>query len=172
MRRREFIALLGGAAAAWPLAARAQQPAMPVIGFLHTRSRESVMPNLAAFSKALEEAGYVEGRNVAIEYRFAGGEYDPSNERDFDTVFASLVQTRASALVIGSDAFLLSRSQQLGALTARHAVPAIFQFREFVDAGGLLSYGSSIRDAYRQVGVYARRSWQTPPTRRPLEWTG
>jgi ABC transporter substrate binding protein len=124
---------------------------------LHTRSRESVMPNLAAFSKALEETGYVEGRKVAIEYRFAGGEYDPSNERDFDTVFASLVQTRASALVIGSDAFLLSRSQQLGALTARHAVPAIFQFREFVDAGGLLSYGSSIRDAYRQVGVYTGR---------------
>jgi putative ABC transport system substrate-binding protein len=80
-----------------------------------------------------------------------------STERDIEIAFTSLAQTRARALVIGSDGFLLSRSRQLGALSARHAVPAIYQFREFVEAGGLLSYGSSITEAYRQVGAYTGR---------------
>jgi putative ABC transport system substrate-binding protein len=80
-----------------------------------------------------------------------------SAERDFDTVFAAMVQLRAGGLVIGSDAFLLSRGAQLGALSVRHAVPAINQFREFAAAGGLVSYGSSITDAYRRVGVYTGR---------------
>ncbi len=80
-----------------------------------------------------------------------------STERDFDTVFAAMVQLRAGGLVIGTDAFLLSRGAQLGALSVRHAVPAIYQFREFAAAGGLLSYGSSITDAYHKVGVYTGR---------------
>ena len=80
-----------------------------------------------------------------------------STERDFDTVFANLVQLRASALVIAPDAMFISRSEQLGALTLRHGVPAITQFREFAAAGGLMSYGASFTDAARQVGVYTGR---------------
>jgi putative tryptophan/tyrosine transport system substrate-binding protein len=278
VRRREFITLLSGAAV-WPVAARAQQPAMPVIGFLGSTSPELYAHLVHAFRQGLGEAGYVEGRDVAIEFRWADSQYDrlpamaaelvrrqvavitagafpaalaaktatttipivfsigvdpvafglvtslnrpegnitgvtnlnlelgpkqlevlhelvptatvmaalvnPTNpnaemhardlqtaagtlgvqlrvlhasaERDFDTVFAAMVQLRAGGLVIGSDAFLLSRGAQLGALSVRHAVPAINQFREFAAAGGLLSYGSSITDAYRRVGVYTGR---------------
>jgi putative ABC transport system substrate-binding protein len=278
MRRRDFIALLGGAAVAWPLAARAQQPAMPVIGFLNGASPAGYAPMVAAFREGLKETGYVEGQNAAIEYRWANGQYDrvpsmaaevvrrkvavivantpgvlavkaaittvpivfttsgdpvqlglvvsmsrpggnvtgvtqlavevmpkrlelahelvptvtiiallvnPTNsstetqlkdllaaartlgvqlhvlhastERDFDTVFSTLAQLRAGALVISTDAFLLSRSEQLAALTVRHAVPTIFQDRAFVAAGGLMSYGASSTDSYRQAGIYTGR---------------
>jgi putative ABC transport system substrate-binding protein len=270
--------LLGGAAA-WPLAARAQQPALPVMGYLNSRSRDSDTPFLAAFHRGLNETGYVEGQNVAIEYRWADGQYDrlpvlatdlvrrrvtvmaatstpaalaakaatttvptvfttatnpvevglvaslsrpggnvtgvttlnveigpkrlellreliptativgvlvnPTNpaarimsrdleaaarilglrldilhastERDIDDAFAILVQRRASALVIVADAFFNSRSEQLGALTLRHAVPGIFQYHEFVHAGGLMSYGGSFAEPYRLAGLYAGR---------------
>jgi putative tryptophan/tyrosine transport system substrate-binding protein len=280
MRRREFISLLGSAAAAWPLAARAQQPAMPVVGFLNTQSRDAVAARLAAFSRGLSELGYVEGRNVAIEYRWADNQNDrvpamaadlvrrqvsviaatggitsalaakaatatipvvftvgvdpveaglvaslsrpggnltgvvtlnvelgpkrldllhemvptatsvallvnPTNlnaetllrdlqaaartlglrlhilharaERDFDTVFATLVQLRAGGLVIGTDSFFISRGEQLAALTVRHAVPTIFLDREFAAAGGLMSYGGSLTDLFRLVGGYTGR---------------
>jgi putative tryptophan/tyrosine transport system substrate-binding protein len=278
VRRREFITLLGGAGAAWPLAARAQQPAMPVIGFLGTGSRESDAIRVSSFHQGLSEAGFAEGRNVAIKYRWAEGQHarlpelaaelvrdhvaaiitgstpgafaakaatttipiifylgtDPvevglvaslnrpngnltgvtnlgvilgpkqlelmhelvptatvmalllnptspvlaepqsrdiqaaarvlgielhvlhaSTDRDFDMVFATLVRLRAAALVIGTDAFFSSRSKQLAELTVRHAIPTIYQYREFVAAGGLMSYGTSLADAYRQVGIYA-----------------
>jgi putative tryptophan/tyrosine transport system substrate-binding protein len=284
MRRREFITLLGGMAAPllpWPLAARAQQAAMPVVSFLGSTSPGSLSDSVSAFHGGLSETGYVEGRNVAIEYRWAEGQYarlpglvadlvhrqvaviaaidglpsamaaraatatipivfftggDPvqlglvaslhrpdgnltgvtslnvevgpkrlellhellptatvmallvnptspsttesitkdalaaahalglqlhvlnaSTERDFDAVFAKLIQLRAGGLVIAPDAFFISRSEQLGALALRHAVPAIFQYREFAAAGGLMSYGGSRTDAYRQVGVYTGR---------------
>jgi putative ABC transport system substrate-binding protein len=240
MKRRDFITLLGGAAT-WPLAARAQQPAMSVIGYLGAGSPG---PLSAAFRQGLGETGYVEGRNVAIEYRWAETQFDrlpalaakaasttipivfstnadpvqfglvaslsrpsgnltgvsqlsgevgakrlellhevvpaatiiglllnPTNpvtesflrgqeaaarilglqlhvlhasaERDLDPAFATLVQLRAGALMIGQDAFFANRSEQLAALTLRHAVPAIYQSRDFASAGGLMSYGGS-----------------------------
>jgi putative tryptophan/tyrosine transport system substrate-binding protein len=281
MKRREFITLLGGAAAAWPLTARAQQPAMPVVGFLSAEWPDLFADRLRAFHGGLSETGYVEGRNLAIEYRWAEGRNDrlpalaaelvrrqvsaivtagstpaalaaraatttipivfylgadpvevglvtslsrpggnltgvvtlnvevaakrlellhelvptatiiaalvnptapvlaetmtrdlqaaartlglqlhvlhASGERDFDTVFTSLVQLRAGGLVIGADALFNSRSEQLAALTVRHAVPAIYQFREFVSAGGLMSYGTTVVDTYRPLGVYTGR---------------
>jgi putative ABC transport system substrate-binding protein len=278
MRRREFITLLGGTAAAWPLAARTQQPAIPVIGFLGPGSPGVGAPG-AAFRQGLSETGYVEGRNVAIEYRWAEGQFDrlpalaadlvrrqvtvivtygtaatqsakaatttipivfetgsdpvalglirslnrpggnltgmtslntevgpkrlellhetvpaatliglllnptyplteaflrdqqaaarilglrlhvlyASAERDFDAAFATLVQVRAGGLLIGPDAFINSRSEQLAALALRHAVPTSFQFRDGPAAGGLMSYGGSIRDAYRHAGGYTGR---------------
>jgi putative ABC transport system substrate-binding protein len=277
MRRREFITLLGGAAA-WPLAARAQQPALPVIGFLNGASAWEYAHVIAAFRQGLSETGYAEGRNVQVEYRWAEGHYDrlptlaadlvrrrvtviaantpavpvakaatttipivfqtggdpvaagfvtslgrpggnltgvstlntelgpkrqellhqmvptartiallfnPTNpiaepttkdlqaaartlglqlhllhastERDFDRVFATLLHLRAGALVIGPDGFFNSRSEQLAALTVRHTLPATYQYREFAAAGGLMSYGGSITDSYRTVGVYTGR---------------
>jgi putative tryptophan/tyrosine transport system substrate-binding protein len=278
MRRREFIAGLG--AAAWPLVARAQQPRMPVIGILNSASLETAnRENFAAFHRGLAETGYVEGRNVAIEYRWAEGQYDrlpalaadlvsrqvtvifangpsalaaksstttipvvfttssdpvqvglvaslsrpggnvtgatqlnvevnakrlellhrllptatimallvnptssisaeilsqksqavaralglqlhvlhASTERDFDVVFATLVQLRASALVIGPDAFFTSRSKQLAELALRHTVSAIYQYPEFAEAGGLMSYGGSLKDSYHTAGGYTGR---------------
>jgi putative ABC transport system substrate-binding protein len=282
MRRREFIAGLGGAAAAsavaWQRAARAQQPAMPVIGLLNSASPDLSADRLRVFRQGLSETGYVEGRNVAIEYRFAQDDLDrlpelaadlvrrrvaviaapgsvaaayaakaatatipivfqtgvdpveaglvtslnrpsgnvtgvttlgvevgakrlellhelvptasivallvnpaprtveiqsiqaaarilglqlhilhASAERDFEAVFANLAQLRAGGLVIGGDAFLISRSEQLAALALRYAVPTIFQYREFVAAGGLMSYGGNLTDATHLVGVYTGR---------------
>jgi putative ABC transport system substrate-binding protein len=274
MKRREFITLLGSTVATWPLAARAQQPAMPVIGFLGSTSLQAYAARLRAFAQGLKEEGYIEGQNVAIEYRLAedhddrlpvlaadlinrrvtviaaGGSpsslaakaatgtipivfetaSDPvtlglvaslnrpggnltgvtnlnvevgqkrlellrellpaattiavlvnpsapavteqflrslqaaapalgmqlhvmhaSTDRDLDTVFASL---RADALVIGPYLFFNSRMEQLGALSLRHAVPAIFTYRPFVAAGGLISYGANETETYRLVGIY------------------
>ena len=280
MKRREFITLLGGAAIAWPLTARAQQPAMPVIGFLGGGSPDTDANRVRAFRQGLSETGYVEDKNVAIEYRWAEGQYDrfpalaaelvrrqvdviaafggtasalpakaattsipivfsvavdpvefglvdslnrpggnitgvtllsvvlgpkllellhelvptatvmallvnptsplaetllrdaqaaartlglqlhvlhASTERDFDSVFATLVQLRAGALVIGADAFFTNHSEQLAALALRHAVPAIYATREFAVAGGLISYGPSIADSWRLMGIYTGR---------------
>jgi putative ABC transport system substrate-binding protein len=278
MRRREFISLIGGAAATWPLAARAQQPALPVIGFVSSLSRQGYEPQVAAFLKGLGEAGYVEGRNVTIEYRWAEGHIDrlpalladliqrqvaviaatttlaalaakraattipivfemggdpvrlglvasldrpggnitgvtllnelvapkrlellheliptarviallvdptdaaiaetnitdtqaaarnlglelhvlnASTERDFDTVFAELIRLRAGGLVIGAASSLFVAWQdQLAKLAVRHAVPVVYATREFVAAGGLMSYGGSSADSYRLTGVY------------------
>jgi putative ABC transport system substrate-binding protein len=278
MKRREFVRLLGGAAATWPFAAPAQQPAMPVIGFLNSRAPGENPAILAAFRRGLKEAGYVEGQNVTVEYRWADDQYDrlpalaadligrpvaaivangpavqtakaatstipivfvvgfdplafglvanlsrpggnltgvsvldveigakrlellhelvptatvvallvnpttpaaetitrdaqaaaralglqlhvlhASSDHDFDTVFATVAQLRAGALVIGADPFFTSRSQQLAKLAVDHAVPTIYEFREFAAAGGLISYGTSIVDAYRLAGVYTGR---------------
>ena len=297
MRRREFITILGGAAVVWPLAARAQQTAMPVVGFVNFASAKGYEPQLSAFLKGLSEAGYVDGRNVTIEYRWAEGRNDrlpamvadlvhrqvaviaatttpaalaakaatttipivfelgadpvrlglvaslsrpggnvtgvtqtnveiapkrlqllhelvptasvmallvnpayptvaetdtkevqaaartlglelhvlnASTERDFDGVFAKLIQLRAGGLVIGGGAFFASQRTQLAALTVRHAVPAISLYREFAAAGGLLSYGADIAEAYRLAGIYTGRvlKGESPPTcrcSRPLK---
>jgi putative tryptophan/tyrosine transport system substrate-binding protein len=274
--RREFITLLGGVAA-WPLAARAQQSAMPVIGFLHSTSPGPHAPMVAAFRQGLSETGYFEGRDLAIEYRWAEGQYDRlpglaadlirrqvsvlaattspaalavpvtkipivftigndpvklglvsslnrpggnitgstffnntlgpkrlqilrelapnadviamlvnpsnpnaesdtvqmqlaarslgvqvmvvpvSNERDFEAAFARLPEQQVAALIVNSDPFFYSQRGLLTALAARHALPAIYEVREFTATGGLMSYGTSLPDAYRQAGVYVGR---------------
>ena len=278
MRRREFIRLLSGAAAAWPFTVHAQQPPMPVVGFLNAASPGPLRQQVAAFREGLKESDYVEGRNVAVEYRWAEGQYDrlpalvadlvrqqvsvivsgggapavlaakaatttipivfsigadpvvlglvaslnrpggnitgvyqftsgleakrlgllhemipkatpiavlvnpnfadaesqlrdvqeaaarlevqlvivrANAESDFDAAFSTLVRQRAGALLVCSSPFFNGRREQLVVLAARHAVPAIFEWRDFATAGGLMSYGTSLADAYRQVGVYA-----------------
>ena len=276
MKRRQFITLLGGAMA-WPIAARAQQPAMPVIGFLSGASPGPYAPFLAAFHKGLKETGYIDGHNVSIEYRWAEGQnnrlpalaaelvdrqvaviaatggtpsalaakaaavtipivflvaVDPvgiglvaslsrpdgnatgmnfflaeleskqlgllhelipaaarvgllvnpttpltesvtknvtaaasaigvqidvvhaRDSREIEATFGTLVRNRADALLVGPDAFFLSRRLQLATLAARHALPAVYNVREYPEAGGLMSYGTSQTEAYRQVGIY------------------
>jgi putative ABC transport system substrate-binding protein len=281
LKRREFITLLGGAAAAWPLAARAQQPALPVIGFLGIGSPDKDDKQVRAFRQGLSEVGYVQGQNLAIEFRWAEGHGDglpalaadlvrrkvmaifttgglppalaakaatttipivflvggdpvrlglvaslnqpggnltgvttmgteigpkrlellhqlvpsateiallvnpsnptlaerqsqdhraaarslglklqvmhASNDRELEAVFETLGNLRAAALVIGGDGFFNIRSEQIAAMTLRHTIPAIYQYREFAAAGGLLSYGGSLTDMYRLAGVYTGR---------------
>jgi len=276
MRRREFITLLGSAAA-WPLSVRAQQPAMPVIGFLSPGSPESDVVRLTGVRQGLKQSGYVEGQNVAIEYRFAHGQNDRlpalaadlvdrrvagivtagtpatlaakaatatvpivfntvvdpvqfglaaslsrpggnltgvmilsgdlaakklevlhellpdaavvamlvnpaqpgcrariesdagrralargsashlarKHRRRIDAAFASLAKLRARALVVGDDSYFINQRAQIMALAARDAVPTISGWRAFPEAGGLMSYGTDLADAYRQVGLYA-----------------
>jgi len=279
MRRRDFIALIGGGTAAWPLTTRAQQPAKPMVGLLEPGSSEGSANWYAAARQGLSEAGYVEGQNVAIEYRYADGKYDrlpnlaaeliqrqptvlfagglpaalafkaavttipvvfvsgtdpvrlglvtslnkpggnftgvtlfttmlvtkrlellrelvpaavligyivnPNNPRaksdigdveaggralgqqiivlevrsdsDFEGLVATIPQRGVRALLVGNDPFLNSRVQQLVALAARHAIPAIYGLREYAVAGGLLSYATRLTDSYRNAGVYIGR---------------
>jgi putative tryptophan/tyrosine transport system substrate-binding protein len=279
MRRREFMTLLGGAAAAWPLAARAQQSAMPVIGYLNNGSPESDASRLTGLRRGLNQSGYVEGRNFVIEYRWAGNQADrlsalaadlvqlqvalivspgllptlaakaattsipivfgvsadpvqlglvaslnrpggnltgfnafaselgakglallhelvpstatigflenPNNpifelttrdvlaaapviglkiqilkastDHEIEAAFTNLVQARTEALLVGADLFFNNRIERLIELAARHAIPTMYSYREFVVAGGLISYGMSLVEEYRQVGLYAGR---------------
>jgi len=280
MRRRDFIILFAGVVAAWPLAARAQQPAMPVVGFLGAPSAAPYERYVAAVHQGLKEVGYIEHQNVAMEYRWANSQYDrlpglaadlvsrrvavivpiggapavlaakaatstipivfnmgadpiglglvtnlnrpggnitgvammtleietkrlellhelapastpiaillnPSNaqaetqereaqaaalvigrkvlvlkagtEHEIERAFATLVRERAAALLVGGDTFFTSQATLFVVLTARHSIPTVCPFRSFVDAGGLMSYGSSLLDAYRQTGVYTGR---------------
>jgi putative ABC transport system substrate-binding protein len=280
MTRRELMLLLGSTALTWPCAARAQQKAMPVIGFLSAASAGPSAPLLAAFRRGLSEAGYVEGQDLVIEYRWAEGHYDrlpalaadlvgrkvdmimtaggpppalaakaatstipivfsgvgdsvgvglvaslarpgtnatgfsmmnielmpkrfgllselvpkagvivllvnpnnpnirrmiqevgeaartkgvqlpilkAGNEGEIDAAFASLGELHAGAIVIGVDPYLDTRREQLVALASRHAVPAIDAFREYTEAGGLISYGTSLTAVLRQAGIYAGR---------------
>jgi putative ABC transport system substrate-binding protein len=280
MKRREFITLLGGAAVAWPLAAWAQQPATPIIGFLSGLSPQGVAPYLVAFHEGLRQAGFVEGQSVAIEYRWAHGDYsllpalagdlvarkvtvlvatggalyaakaatstipvvilsggDPvkegfvssfnrpggnitgvamfafslgpkrlevlrellpsvervavlsnprspllaskedlkqveaaargvgqrlellkaSSEGEITNAFGLLPRSGAGALLVIADPYFNSMREQIVALAAQAALPAIYEWREFAVLGGLMSYGSSITDSYRQVGIYTGR---------------
>jgi ABC-type uncharacterized transport system substrate-binding protein len=279
MRRREFISLIGGAAVGWPRVARAQQPAIPVIGFLNSQSLDTYADRLRAFHRGLRETDYVEGENVTIIYRwaenqidrlpelaadlvrrqvaviaagntpsvlaakaatttipivFAVGEdpvrlgllgslarpggnltginffnaelaakrlellrelvpaatriavlvnpinpsteptvrdvqsaaraiglqiqvFDVSTSREINSAFAALARERPDALLVGGDGLFTSRRVQLANLTVRHAIPATFSSREIAAAGGLMSYGTSIADAFRQVGAYTGR---------------
>ncbi len=174
MRRRELILLLGGALTA-ARALGAQQKAMPVIGFLGSALPSRNASLVAAFHQGLSETGYVEGQNVAIEYRWAEGHYErlpalaadlvglkvdviatpypECTESEIDAAFATLIQLQAGAVVVGPGTFFTSRRDQLVALASRHAIPAIYYPREFVEAGGLISYGPSLTDAYRRAGI-------------------
>jgi putative ABC transport system substrate-binding protein len=277
MRRREFITLLGGAAATWPLSARAQQPAMPVIGFLSSRLPDEAKQSLSGFRSGLRTTGYVDGQNVVIEYRWAEGEYsrlpglaadlvrrgvavlvatggEPSalaakaatstipivftiggdpvkvglvgslsrpggnatgvslltslaetkrlsllntvvpaaavfgvlinpnyqeaeaqsqelqeagraigrpiqivhagNDQELEVAYTTLAQRRAAALLVAADPFFMTRRDRIIALAAQLKLPAIYEFREFAEAGGLMSYGIRLKDGYHQAGVY------------------
>jgi putative ABC transport system substrate-binding protein len=279
MKRRELLMLLGGATVVWPHAARAQQPAMPVIGFLHSLSSDAIADRLIAFRQGLKETGYVEGENVAIVYRWAESQIDrlpelaadlvrrqvaviaagntpsawvakaatttipivfitaedpvrlglvaslarpggnltgfnflagelvakrlgllrelvpgaarvavlvnpagpdsettvrdvepaaramglqiqvlnASTSREINAAFATTVRERPDVLFVSSDPFFRSRRMQLTHLATLHKVPAVYSARDYAEAGGLMSYGSSVTDAYRQIGVYAGR---------------
>jgi ABC-type uncharacterized transport system substrate-binding protein len=279
MKRREFITLLGGAAVAWPLSTRAQQPAkLPTIGLLYSEAQSGSAPFVAAFRQGLKEAGYVEGQNVAVEYRWGEGHSDrlpalaadlinqkvaviyagnnaalaakavagttpivfmtagdpiedglvvsfnhpggnatgirifnaeivakrlqllhdmapaatvigflikptnptaaiqvknvqaaaeaiglqirvvtASDEHDFDTVFETLAEQKADALLVGTDSFFSSRREQLIRLVARYRLPAVYEWRESAVSGGLISYGTSLTDANRNIGIYVGR---------------
>ena len=280
MRRREFITILGGAAATWPVAVRAQQPALPVVGLLSSRSPDESANVVAAFRRGMAENDFIEGQTVAIDYRWAMGQYDrlpelaaelvrvpvavlvsvggePSaraakaatttvpivslfstdpvrsgliasfsrpggnvtgisdinvaiepkrlsllrdlvpqaavfgvllnpdfppaaeqlggiqaaaqtlgvpvavlrarTDRELEAAFEAVTQQRIPALLVASDPFFVSQREQLAALAARHGVPAMYGFRDYVVAGGLMSYGADLADMYHQAGVYAGR---------------
>src|SRR6516225_1548090 len=139
IRRREIIALLGGAAAAWPLAARAQQAGMPVVGLLSSAGPDTYAHYIAAFREGLSKFGYIEGQNV-------------------------------QALLVAAETLFTERLNQLVALVTRHSVPTIYSVREFAVAGGLMSYGTSLSDSYRLVGVYIGRILKgAKPTDLPVQ---
>jgi ABC-type uncharacterized transport system substrate-binding protein len=184
IRRREFLALLGGAAAAWPLAAGAQQP---LVGFLSSRSPEDSVDVVAAFRRGLGERGVVEGilremvpattriavlinpadaaaetmlKDVEAATRAMGLQIQVLNantSHEIDVAFATFVRERPDALFVSGGPLLLSRRVQLALLAARYAVPTSYGARDYVEIGGLMSYGANVADAYRQVGVYAGR---------------
>jgi ABC-type uncharacterized transport system substrate-binding protein len=152
MRRRDFITLLSGAAAAWPLAGRAQPAAKPAIGYIGFGSLENSVLYLAAFRKGLGDTGFVEGQNVTHILVLKA-----SNSLEIDAIFATLARDHPDALFVFPDSFFNTRRVQLATLAARHAIPTTFAVREYADAGGLMSYGTSLADMHRQVGVYTGR---------------
>jgi ABC transporter substrate binding protein len=152
MRRRDFIAGLGGAAA-WPVVARAQQTAMPVIGFLDAARNDRNNPLLQSFLQGLREVGFIEGQNVNIEFRAAEGQYER-----LPALAADLVNRRVAVIFdVAPDPFFTSRRAQIVALAAQYAIPAIYWNRQFVTAGGLMSYGADVRESGRVAGNYVGR---------------
>jgi ABC-type uncharacterized transport system substrate-binding protein len=162
--RREFITLLGGAAAAWPLAARAQQ-GMPMIGFLSSRSPGESASLVSAFRQGLRDTGFIEGQNVSIAFRWAEGRYDrlPALAAEVVELRVALVFSAGgappalAAKTATSTIPVVFSAVSFVALSARHAIAAAYGWREYVLAGGLISYGTDLPDAYRQGGVYAGR---------------
>ena len=171
MKRRAFITLLGGAAA-WPLAARAQQPRI-VLGFLSSRSPSNSAHHVTAFRSGLGELGFADGQNVTVEFRWAEGRNDrlselalelvrrqvvnASSEQDIHTAFQALARLKPGGLLVAANPFFNSRREQIVTLSAHYRIPAIYEVRDYVLAGGLMGYGTSLPEAYRQVGIYAAR---------------
>ena len=159
MKRREFITLLGGAAAAWPLAARAQQSAMPVIGFLSSESPDVTASRMRAFRQGLSEAGYVEDRNVAAA-RMLGlttERLSANDDREIERAFNKLANARPDALLVGPGPLFDSQRYLVVALAAKIAIPTGHETRATAVAGGLMSYGANVGDGYRQAGIYVGR---------------
>jgi hypothetical protein len=153
VKRRDFIALVGGAAAVWPLAARAQQPRVPVVGFLDAGSAAERGPQVAAFRKGLAEGGYQEGQNVALEFRWAEGQYGRFGS---DARSRGCHRPRHRRAVHEHGARegrrSVTRRVQLAILAAHHTLPTIYPVRAYPEAGGLISYGTDILDAFRKSG--------------------
>ena len=164
MRRRNFIALLGSAAA-WPLVARAQQAGkLPTIGYLGSATPATQGQWVAAFVERLRELGWIDGRNVTIEYRWGEGRderfaemFNASTPDEIEFAFASIASRRPDALLVGTDAFLLNRRDQIVSRVASLRLPAIYPFRDYAASGGLISFGTNIASSYRQAGIYAGR---------------
>jgi putative ABC transport system substrate-binding protein len=179
--RRRFIALIAGVASAvaapcagWPFAVRAQQPALPVIGFLSSLTESDRTRILTPFHHGLAEAGYVEGRNVAVDSPASWLEgtnaqaaaqaigvqahvLSASSADQIDEAFTTMARDRISTLIASADPMFFNNRAQLIALCARHGVPASYADHEYPEAGGLFSYGASRSDAYRQAGLYIGR---------------
>jgi ABC-type uncharacterized transport system substrate-binding protein len=188
---------VAGGAVMTPCVLLAQQKAMPVIGFLSSASPNAYAERVAAFREGLNESGYIDGKDVAIEFRWAKGQYDQlpvfaadlvrqkvavilssggdvaalsakaatssipivsaGSESDLETAFATLIKQRVGALLVSTDSFFTSQRDRLVALAVRHALPTIYSWREFVEAGGLVSYGPIINEVYREAGIYTAR---------------
>ena len=195
MRRREFIGLGVGAAATWPLLAHAQQtPSARRVGvFLYLKEQDSEgVAYVAAFEKQLRALGWIPGGNLQLDYRWTGSPVaEPQTreaeaaaralgvkltvlsaaaESDFDQVFTDLAQQRADALFVSADPFFFSKRERLVALAAQHAIPTIYELREFAEAGGLMSYGTVISDGYYKGGNYIGQILKgTKPADLPVE---
>jgi ABC-type uncharacterized transport system substrate-binding protein len=131
---------------------RAQQNVGPVIGFLHSQTSDGFPEPLREFRQALKESGYVEGDNLAIEYGWA-----QNQAGRLRSLTADFVRERPDALLIGSGPYFYARRVQLALLSARYGIPTMYTQRQYVEAGGLLSYGANVSDAWRQVGLYIGR---------------
>ena len=167
MRRREFITLVGGAAAGWPRVAPAQQSAVPVIGFLKNTAAEASTLQVAAFAEAevaeAETAAHALGCELLV--------VKATNTSDIDMAFATLMQRGAGGAVIAGDAFFINSRDQIVALAARYAIPAIYAWPQYAAVGGLMSYGTNIRDAWRQAGIYTGRIPRVAQSSRGSWWS-
>jgi putative tryptophan/tyrosine transport system substrate-binding protein len=161
VRRRKFLTSLAGLTT-WPFGVHAEQAAIPAVGFLSSLSAAALTAPVAAFRGGLQSAGYTEGKNVEIEFRWADGRYDRlpalaavSTEVELDQAFANFRERDIGGFIVVADPFFVNRRDQIISSAARGRFPGIYFLREFAESGGLASYGSNLAEAYRQAGIYA-----------------